>query len=92
MIGDLRDPSNTGIIPRSAKDLFDQLKARSAPFRVTVSFLEVYNEQLTDLLISPEASRPLKLVENPRRGVVCQNLTEVRRGVLRAAADAGGAR
>lgn len=28
--------------------------------------------------IAPEFARPLRLVEDPRRGVVCQNLTEVR--------------
>ena len=45
--------------------------------QVSVSFLEVYNEQLMDLLIPPESTRPLRLVEDPMRGVVCQNLTEV---------------
>ena len=77
MIGDLRDNTQAGIIPRSVKDLFDQLSARGGPSKISVSFLEVYNEQLTDLLIASESARPLKLVEDPRRGVVCQNLTEV---------------
>ncbi len=76
-VGDLRDPANAGIIPRAVSDLFEQLRTRGGPFKVSVSFLEVYNEQLMDLLIPPEATRPLRLVEDPERGVVCQNLTEV---------------
>ena len=77
-VGDLRDVANAGIIPRAVSDLFKQLRERGGPFKVSVSFLEVYNEQLMDLLIPPEAARPLRLVEDPERGVVCQNLTEVR--------------
>ena len=77
MVGDLKDEAKVGIIPRAVKDLFSQLVARGGPFKVSVSFLEVYNEQLMDLLLPPEETRPLRLVEDPRRGVVCQNLTEV---------------
>jgi hypothetical protein len=77
MVGDLKTPEKVGIIPRAVQDLFEQLIARGGPYKVTVSFLEVYNEQLMDLLIAPEETRPLRLVEDPRRGVICQNLTEV---------------
>ncbi len=77
MVGDLRVEEDVGIIPRSIKDLFTQLVARDGAFKVSISFLEVYNEQLMDLLIPPEEARPLRLVEDPRRGAVCQNLTEV---------------
>jgi kinesin family member 11 len=76
-VGDLREEANAGIIPRAVRDIFEQLRARGGPFKMSVSFLEVYNEQLMDLLIPAEATRPLRLVEDPRRGVVCQNLTEV---------------
>lgn len=79
MVGDLKAPEKVGIIPRAVQDLFEQLIARGGPYKVTVSFLEVYNEQLMDLLIGPEETRPLRLVEDPRRGVICQNLTEVLR-------------
>ena len=77
-IGDLADEYNMGIIPRAIIDVFEQLRARGGPFKMSVSYLEVYNENLMDLLIAPEAARPLRLVEDPKRGVVCQNLTEVR--------------
>lgn len=87
-MGELRAEEEMGIIPRSVKDLFAQLQERGGPHKVTVSFLEVYNEQLMDLLIPPEDAKPLRLVEDPRRGVICQNLTEVRdAGVSRGWVD-----
>ncbi|KAL0275976.1 UNVERIFIED_CONTAM: hypothetical protein PYX00_003666 [Menopon gallinae] len=43
------DPS-CGIIPRTLSHLFDELKVRAEEFTVRVSFLELYNEELCDLL------------------------------------------
>ena len=71
MIGDLRDNTQAGIIPRSVKDLFDQLSARGGPSKISVSFLEVYNEQMTDPLIASESARPLKLVEEAACAAAC---------------------
>ncbi|KAI8140358.1 hypothetical protein BJV82DRAFT_650891 [Fennellomyces sp. T-0311] len=49
------DPENEGIVPRCILELFEQLQARAAEdseydFEVAVSFLELYNEELIDLL------------------------------------------
>lgn len=80
-----------GLIPRSVQNIFEAGTVTDeftgdeiARAKVTVSFLEVYNEQLEDLLAAPSAgaghapsSVPLKLVDDRENGVVCQNLTEV---------------
>lgn len=45
-----------------------------------MSFLELYNEELQDLLVPPSAStsdKKLKLCEDVKKGVVCQNLEEI---------------
>lgn len=39
-----------GIIPRSFKYLWDAMQARNEQFYIKASFLEIYNEQLIDLL------------------------------------------
>ena len=43
-----------GIVPRCVNHLFDYIKENpnKAQFRITVSFLEIYMEQITDLLIT----------------------------------------
>ena len=43
----------SGIVPRCVAHLFDHIKTNpnKAQFRVTMSFLEIYNEQITDLLL-----------------------------------------
>ncbi len=56
------DQETMGVIPRSMKRLFDIITARGGDFRVTVSYIEIYNEKLIDLLNSDEQA----LGENPR--------------------------
>jgi len=52
MEGDLDDPEIYGIIPRSAAALFETLGGEDYHmFRVTCSYLEIYNEDLCDLLV-----------------------------------------
>lgn len=43
----------SGIVPRIVHQIFDYVKQENpnkAQFRVTISFLEIYMEQITDLL------------------------------------------
>jgi kinesin family protein 11 len=85
MQGELHNPDKWGIMPRSAHLIFDSL-ANSERFessRVTVSYLEIYNEELFDLLVPPdvpEASRvKLRVVEDKSpegRGIYCNGLIE----------------
>lgn len=52
------------------------LSAQDTKIRCT--YLEVYNENLVDLLYTADGKPPpLKLAEDPTRGTVCHNLTEV---------------
>ncbi|KAJ3325897.1 hypothetical protein HDV06_002282 [Boothiomyces sp. JEL0866] len=79
MEGDLSEPTlGSGIIPRTLYSLFDQLDNETLEYSVRVSFIELYNEELKDLL-SPESDfRKLKLYEdlNKKGSVVIQGLEE----------------
>ncbi|KAJ8516817.1 hypothetical protein ON010_g18401 [Phytophthora cinnamomi] len=78
MQGDLSPSSETaGIIPRSVRCIFDALEASGEEFSVRVSFLQLYNEELKDLL-DPDADKKLRLMEDAKRGgIYCVNLLEV---------------
>lgn len=70
------DDDMAGIIPRCVRYIFDALQSSSQEYSVKVSFLQLYNEELKDLL-APE-SKKLRLMEDPKRGgIYCQNLLEV---------------
>lgn len=70
------DDEMAGIIPRCVRYIFDALQSSSQEYSVKVSFLQLYNEELKDLL-APE-SKKLRLMEDPKRGgIYCQNLLEV---------------
>ncbi|KAL6905795.1 hypothetical protein ACP4OV_003396 [Aristida adscensionis] len=76
-------PSDAGVIPRAVKCIFDILEAQSAEYSMKVSFLELYNEELTDLL-APEESKfsddkskkPMALMEDGKGGVLVRGLEE----------------
>jgi hypothetical protein len=70
-------PEQPGIIPRLNEALFDRID--SAPpnlrFLVTVSYLEIYNEHVHDLL-NPHG-RDMKIREHPKLGVYVEGLAEL---------------
>jgi kinesin family protein 11 len=76
-----------GVIPRSIKQIFDTIEANNTDSTVKVTFLELYNEELTDLLSTfddgKEDAKRLRLLED-RSGVVVQGLEEV---VVKSAAE-----
>ncbi|ESW98220.1 hypothetical protein KL918_004035 [Ogataea parapolymorpha] len=87
MVGNLgvdhnRLPTDAGIIPRSVHKLFEHLK--SVPdYSVKVSFIELYNENIRDLL--GDESRPLKIFDDAgKKGVLVQGIHEV---YIRTAAE-----
>ncbi|XP_012689681.1 kinesin-like protein KIF11 [Clupea harengus] len=66
-----------GIIPRTLHQIFDKLSDNNTEFSVKVSLLEIYNEELFDLLSpSPDV---LQMFDDPRnkRGVVIKGLEEI---------------
>jgi kinesin family protein 11 len=42
--------AQAGVIPRAIKQIFDTIEANNSDSTVKVSFLELYNEELTDLM------------------------------------------
>ncbi|GAX73013.1 hypothetical protein CEUSTIGMA_g465.t1 [Chlamydomonas eustigma] len=80
--------AEAGVIPRSIKQIFDTIEAGNMDSTVKVSFLELYNEELTDLLSfedDKDASKrqQLRLLED-RSGVVVHGLEEV---IVRSATE-----
>ncbi|GFX63253.1 kinesin-like protein KIF11 [Trichonephila clavipes] len=68
-----------GIIPRSMKHVFEELTYQKSDFEVSVSFLELYNEEIYDLLSKSDDLVKLKLYDSasPKGSVIIQGL-EVR--------------
>eukprot|EP00051_Salpingoeca_urceolata_P000106 m.32823 g.32823 ORF g.32823 m.32823 type:complete len:1042 (-) comp10167_c0_seq1:14-3139(-) len=73
------DDPGAGIIPRALHQLFELLEQGDTEFTVRVSFLEIYNEELFDLLSPPNDTSKLRLFEDSARkgSVVIQGLEEV---------------
>ncbi|CAI5721205.1 unnamed protein product [Peronospora effusa] len=76
--------SDEGLIPRFLHHLFTKLNETENSFQLSVSFLEIYGEEIHDLLENPETERnlkqrpePLQLRENKKNGVWVQGLTEM---------------
>ncbi|KAF4396893.1 hypothetical protein F8388_004861 [Cannabis sativa] len=78
-------PPEAGVIPRSVKQIFDTLESQNAEYSVKVTFLELYNEEITDLLAPEELSRvmleekqkkALPLMEDGKGGVLVRGLEE----------------
>ncbi|KAJ8264421.1 hypothetical protein GJAV_G00148960 [Gymnothorax javanicus] len=69
-----------GIIPRTLHQIFEKLSNNGTEFSVRVSLLEIYNEELFDLLSpSPDVTERLLLFDDPRnkRGVIIKGLEEI---------------
>jgi len=69
----------SGIIPRCIHQIFDTLESTGTEFAVRVSYLELYNEELFDLLSNSdnvESGMRLKLFEGNDKALVIQNLSE----------------
>ena len=71
---------NPGLIPRTCEELFARIRHEPSPntnYHVQVSYFEVYNEHVRDLL-QPKTNPPvyLKIRESQKDGVYVQGLTE----------------
>ncbi|GAB9476159.1 hypothetical protein Gpo141_00013229 [Globisporangium polare] len=76
MEGYSEPPEEKGIIPNSFKHIFDRIAAESdtKQFMVYASYLEIYNEEIRDLLAQDPKNR-LELKENLDTGVYVKDLT-----------------
>lgn len=69
--------SQAGIIPRAVTKLFETLDNQGADYSVKVSLIELYNEELRDLLGSSNDNRALRIFEDQNgRGVIVQGMEE----------------
>ncbi|KAI0426174.1 kinesin motor domain-containing protein [Xylaria sp. FL1042] len=82
MMGTQEQP---GLIPRTCEDLFQRIEAAqnetpNISYHVRVSYFEVYNEHVRDLLVPVVPNQPpyyLKIRESPVEGPYVKDLTEV---------------
>uniref|UniRef100_N1QYM5 Kinesin-like protein n=1 Tax=Aegilops tauschii TaxID=37682 RepID=N1QYM5_AEGTA len=83
-VGEL--PTSAGVMPRAVRHIFDILEAQKADYSMKVTFLELYNEEITDLLASEDQSRfledrhkrpTLSLMEDGKGGSVIRGLEEI---------------
>lgn len=72
-------PSNQrGIIPRAFEHVFEAISVTDdVKFLVLASYIEIYNEEVRDLL-SSDTKRRLELKESPERGVYVHGECEQR--------------
>ncbi|GAO15788.1 hypothetical protein UVI_02021460 [Ustilaginoidea virens] len=78
-------PDQPGLIPRTCQDLFERINAAhnensNIAYNVRVSYFEVYNEHVRDLLVPVTPNAPpnyLKIRESPTEGPYVKDLTEV---------------
>ncbi len=78
-------PSQPGLIPRTCEDLFQRIDSNVSPhisYTVRVSYFEVYNEHVRDLLSPPRLASDshsyyLKIRESPTEGPYVKDLTEL---------------
>uniref|UniRef100_S4RMH4 Kinesin-like protein n=1 Tax=Petromyzon marinus TaxID=7757 RepID=S4RMH4_PETMA len=69
-----------GVIPRTLHQIFEKLTSLGVEFSVKVSLLEIYNEELFDLLSSsPDIGERLQMFDDPRSkgAVLIKGLEEV---------------
>ncbi|TMW95748.1 hypothetical protein EJD97_008397 [Solanum chilense] len=78
-------PQGAGVIPRAVKQIFDTLESQNAEYSVKVTFLELYNEEITDLLapedlckvaLEDRQKKQLPLMEDGKGGVLVRGLEE----------------
>lgn len=77
-------PNDAGVIPRAVRQIFDILEAQNAEYSMKVTFLELYNEEITDLLapeectkfIDDKTKKPIALMEDGKGGVFVRGLEE----------------
>ncbi|XP_030823718.1 chromosome-associated kinesin KIF4A isoform X2 [Camarhynchus parvulus] len=69
--------SSVGVIPRVIKLLFEEKQQRQDwDFILKVSYLEIYNEDILDLLCPSRERSPISIREDPKEGIKIVGLTE----------------
>ncbi|XP_017861740.1 PREDICTED: kinesin-like protein Klp61F [Drosophila arizonae] len=72
------DDSEIGIIPRALSHLFDELRMTELEFTMRISYLELYNEELCDLLSTDDNTKIRIFDDSTKKGsVIIQGLEEI---------------
>eukprot|EP00300_Choanocystis_sp_HF-7_P000762 c10629_g1_i2.p1 GENE.c10629_g1_i2~~c10629_g1_i2.p1 ORF type:complete len:664 (+),score=165.25 c10629_g1_i2:38-2029(+) len=75
MFGSSASAADEGIVPRSTKYIFETIeKMKDKEFLISCSYLEIYNESISDLLNLN--NRDLAIRESKSQGVYVQDLTQ----------------
>ncbi|XP_062486160.1 kinesin-like protein KIF17 isoform X3 [Pezoporus occidentalis] len=75
MQGVVEPSAQKGIIPRAFEHIFESVQcAENTKFLVRVSYLEIYNEDIRDLL-GADTKQKLELKEHPEKGVYVKGLS-----------------
>ncbi|KAA6387281.1 MAG: putative Kinesin-II 95 kDa subunit [Streblomastix strix] len=78
MTGNLTPEDQNGIIPRGCQEMFSRITSTgnsNVSYEVRVSFLEMYNEKLQDLL-DPKTKKTINIRESPTKGIYVENVIE----------------
>lgn len=76
MMGPVSPEEQKGIIPRAFEHIFDHISvSEGTKFLVHASYLEIYNEEVRDLL-GRDVKRRLELKEHPEKGVYVNGLSQ----------------
>ncbi len=72
------DPELMGIIPRTAFEIFEHVRKGEVEveYEIRCGMLEIYKEELRDLLGDGYGNSELRIKENPLRGIYVHGLTE----------------
>ncbi|GAB0095548.1 Kinesin-like protein Klp61F [Sergentomyia squamirostris] len=72
------DDSPLGIIPRAVVHLFDELRMMDVEYSMRISYLELYNEELCDLLSADDSQKIRIFDDSTKKGsIIVQGLEEV---------------
>ena len=79
MQGPINGPEHLkGVIPNSFGHIFQHITAtKDIEYLVRCSYLEIYNEEIKDLLTDPKLKVPCEIKEDPGKGIFIKGLTDV---------------
>lgn len=80
MQGDASNADLRGVMPNAFSHIFEYIKGtKGVQFLIRCSYLEIYNEEIKDLLCHHDKAHTIKydIRDDPQKGVYVQNLTNV---------------
>ena len=69
-------PESAGVIPRAVRDVLSYSRTKGEACTCYVSFMQIYNEQVFDLLRDPTRTVGLNVKEDSRLGIYVEGLSE----------------